>query len=65
MTSVMSAIVSISEYIFSVGVYPLSSWVKIRLHAENQPPRLSGSALKVPGWWGGGGWVASYTDPPL
>ena len=25
----------------------LSSWVKIRLHAENQPPRLSGSALKV------------------
>ena len=25
----------------------LSSWVKIRLHAENQPPRLSGSTLKV------------------
>ena len=26
-----------------------SSWVKIRLHTENQPPRLSGSALKVSG----------------
>ena len=31
-----------------------SSWVKIRLHTENQPPRLSGSALKVSvvGWGG-------------
>ena len=36
----------------------LSSWVKIRLHTENQLPRLSGSALKVPVWWGGV--VASY-----
>ena len=35
-----------------------SSWVKIRLHTENQLPRLPGSALKVPGWWGGV--VASY-----
>ena len=24
-----------------------SSWVKIRLHTENQLPKLSGSALKV------------------
>ena len=35
----------------------LSSWVKIRLHTENQLPRLPGSALKVPVWWwvvGGG-----------
>ena len=33
--------------------------MKIRLHTENQLPRLPGSALKVPG---GGcvGWVASY-----
>ena len=31
-------------------------WVKIRLHTENQLPRLTGSALKVPGWVGGGGW---------
>ena len=34
------------------------------MHTENQLPRLSGSALKVPVWWGGGvGWggvVASY-----
>ena len=30
-----------------------SSWVKIRLHTENQPPRLSGSALKVVVWGGG------------
>jgi hypothetical protein len=30
------------------------------LHTENQLPRLPGSALKVPGWWWGGGWVASY-----
>ena len=39
-----------------------SSWVKIRLHTENQLPKLSGSFLKVVvggvgwvGWWGGGG----------
>ena len=32
-----------------------SSWVKIRLHTENQLPKLSGSALKVyvVGWVGG------------
>jgi hypothetical protein len=29
----------------------LSSLVKIKLHTENQLPRLPGSALKVPGWW--------------
>ena len=28
----------------------LSSWVKIRLHTENQLPKLSGSALKVVVW---------------
>jgi hypothetical protein len=28
-------------------VHILSSWVKIRLHTENQFPRLSGSGLKV------------------
>ena len=34
-----------------------SSWVKIRLDAENQLPKLPGSALKVcVGWGGGGGW---------
>ena len=38
----------------------LSSLVKIRLHTENQLPRLSGSALKVPGWWVGWGGVDSY-----
>ena len=27
-----------------------SSFVKIRLHTENELPRLSRSALKVPGW---------------
>jgi hypothetical protein len=27
------------------------------LYTENQLPRLPGSALKVPGWWGG---VGSY-----
>jgi hypothetical protein len=31
----------------------LSSWVKIRLHTENQLPILSGSALKVELGWGG------------
>ena len=33
----------------------LSSWVKIRLHTENQLPRLPGSALKVSGGGGVGG----------
>ena len=34
-----------------------SSLVKIRLHTENQLPKLSGSALKVVVWVGGwGGW---------
>ena len=36
----------------------LSSWVKIRLHTENQLPRLPGSALKVPVGRVGG--VSSY-----
>ena len=35
----------------------LSSRVKIRLHTENQPPRLSGSALKV---WLGVSWVGRW-----
>ena len=30
-----------------------SRQVKIRLHTENQLPRLPGSALKVPVWGGG------------
>jgi hypothetical protein len=33
-----------------------TSWVKIRLHAENQLPRLPGSALKVYVGGGGVGW---------
>ena len=33
-----------------------SSWVKIRLHTENQLPSLHGSAVKVPG----GGWVGGF-----
>jgi hypothetical protein len=50
-----------SSSIFFLGL--LSSWVKIRLHTENQFPGLSGSGLKVSlvvvGWgewvgWGGG-----------
>ena len=32
-----------------------SSWVKIRLHTENQLPGLPGSALKVSVGWGRGG----------
>ena len=40
-----------------------SSWVKIRLHTENQLPKLSGSALKVVVWsGGGGGGVGGPTD---
>jgi hypothetical protein len=38
-----------------------SSWVKIRLHTENQLRRLPGSALKVPG----GGWVVVASYPLL
>ena len=45
-----------------------SSWVKIRLHTENQLARLPGSALKVyVGGWGEvggvrwGGWVGGPT----
>ena len=44
------------EVVFHFFLGPLSSWVKIRLHTKNQLPRLPGSALKVPGWVGGGGW---------
>ena len=47
-----------SSSIFFWG--PLSSWVKIRLHTENQLPRLPGSALKVPVWWGWVGWVPTH-----
>ena len=39
----------------SFSNFCLSSWVKIRLHTENQLPKLSGSALKVSlvlGWGG-------------
>ena len=37
------------------------SWVKIRLHTENQLPTLSGSALKVVMWGGvGGGGPTDY-----
>jgi hypothetical protein len=38
----------------------LSSWVKIRLHTENQLPTLSGSALKVEVWWWSG-WVGGWS----
>ena len=45
-----------------------SSWVKIRLHAENHLPRLPGSALKVyvvGGVGGVGGLVpVHYVDTP-
>ena len=43
----------------------LSSWVKIRLHTENQLPRLSGSALKVPGWWVGSYPLLSQAPTPV
>ena len=43
------------------GVHPIfflhisSSWVKIRLHTENELPVMSGSVIKVLlGGWGGG-----------
>ena len=39
-----------------------SSLVKIRLHTENQLPKLSGSALKVVVWWWSGGGVGGQTD---
>ena len=48
---------SVKRVIFLFFLGRLSSWVKIRLHTENQLPRLSGSALKVPGW---GGWVPTH-----
>ena len=57
----------IDMYITQVMYYVLMSssilgllfyWVKIRLHTENQLPRLPGSALKVPVV--GGVVVASY-----
>jgi hypothetical protein len=53
-------------FYFFLGCLPfflchLSSWVKIRLHTENQLPRLPGSALKVPGWW----WVVVASYPLL
>ena len=37
-----------------------SSWVKIRLHTENQLPGLSGSALKVSVLVAWVGWVPIY-----
>jgi hypothetical protein len=52
-SSIFLFVFEVVFHIFFGGL--LSSWVKIRLHAENQLPRLSGSALKVPV-----GWVASY-----
>ena len=39
----LSSIFKNIEVVFHIS----SSWVKIRLHTENQLPRLSGSALKV------------------
>jgi hypothetical protein len=38
-------------------------WVKIRLHTENQLPRLPQSALKVPGWWWW--WVPNHNQVKL
>ena len=43
----------------NVFLHISSGWVKIRLHTENQLPRLPGSALKVPG-----GAAASYMVAP-
>ena len=42
----------------------LFSWVKIRLHTENQLPKLSGSALKVVVWSGGVGGPTDYFVTP-
>ena len=47
--------------IYFLGV--LSYWVKIRLHTENQLPRLPGSALKVP--VGGVGWLPTHYQVKL
>ena len=49
------------EVVFHIS----SSWVRIRLHTENQPPRLPGTALiaMIPGvvvWWCGGGGVVVW-----
>ena len=49
-------------------LYISSSWVKIRLHTENQLPGLTGSALKVFvgwWWWGGGGFHSIMWSPQL
>jgi hypothetical protein len=37
------------------------SWVKIKLHTENELPRLPQSGLKVPGWW----WVPNHYQVKL
>ena len=51
----------VKRVIFFIFLGRLSSWVKIRLHTENQLPMLPGSALKVPVWVVVvGGVVASY-----
>ena len=43
-----------------------SSWVEIRLHTEDQPPRLSRSALKVsPGGGVVGGPTKYFATPHL
>jgi hypothetical protein len=47
-----------SSSIFFLGI--LSSWVKLRLHTQSQLPKLSESALKVPGCWGGGWWLPTH-----
>ena len=47
---------SFSAIVFHFFLGRLSSWVKIRLHTENQLPSLPVSALKDPGWGGWGGW---------
>ena len=40
-----------------IFLYISSSWVELRLHNENQLPRLSGSGLKVCGGVGGVGYT--------
>ena len=47
---------------FKVLVCRLSSWVKIRMHTENQLARLPQSGLKVPGWWW---WVPKHYQVKL